>query len=341
MLEAMRFWLVRGVDGFRVDAIHHFFEDEHLRDNPPNPDWREGMSPARRVLRTHRMDRPKVHAAIAEMRKKADGSGDRLLIGEAYLPLDRLMAYYGEGLAGFHLPFNFELIFTPWRPTAIAALVAAYEAALPEGAWPNWVLGNHDRARVASRIGADQARVAAMLLLTLRGTPTIYQGEELGMEDVPIPPDRVQDPWGKNVPGFGRDKVRTPMPWTAEPNGGFTQGEPWLPLGADLGEVNVSAQAADPRSVLSLYRSLLRLRRSEPALAIGDHVAVAATGTVLAYERRHVARRLLVALNMSGEATEIPAEGATVLLSTHLDRDGDKRAGRLHLRPNECCIALL
>jgi alpha-glucosidase len=125
------------------------------------------------------------------------------MIGEAYLPIDRLMAYYGAQLGGFHLPFNFHLISTVWRPGALAALIDAYEAALPAGGWPNWVLGNHDRSRLASRIGAAQARIAAMLLLTLRGTPTIYQGEELGMTDVTIPPDLVQDPWEKNVPGFG------------------------------------------------------------------------------------------------------------------------------------------
>jgi alpha-glucosidase len=214
MLQVLRFWFERGVDGFRVDAIHHLFEDEELRDNPPNLDWREGMSPARSVIRAYTMDQPEVHDAIAAMRRVADGYEDRVLIGEAYLPFDRLMAYYGVDLTGFHLPFNFHLLGTPWNPTAIAALINAYEAALPPGAWPNWVLGNHDRSRVASRLGREHAPIAAMLLLTLRGTPTVYQGEELGLTDVPIPPERVQDPWEKNVPGLGlgRDPVRTPMP---------------------------------------------------------------------------------------------------------------------------------
>jgi alpha-glucosidase len=341
MLDVLRFWFERGVDGFRVDAIHHLFEEEGLRDNPPNPEWREGMSPARRVIRAHTMDQPEVHEAIAAMRRVADEYGDRLLIGEAYLPFDRLMAYYGVGLTGFHLPFNFELIFAPWEPRAIAALVAAYEAALPEGAWPNWVLGNHDRPRVASRIGPDQARVAAMLLLTLRGTSTIYQGEEIGMRDVPISPERVQDPWGRRVPGFGRDPVRTPMPWNAELNGGFTSGGPWLPLGSDLATINVAAQEADPRSMLSLYRALLRLRRAEPALSIGSYVPVAATDRVLAYERRHRGRRLLVALNMSGEPVELPTEAATILLSTTLEQGRAATSGQLLLRPDEGCIGTL
>jgi alpha-glucosidase len=212
MLDALRFWFERGVDGFRVDAIHQLIEDAALRDNPPDPEWQEGMSPARRVIRAHSMDQPEVHDAIRAMREVADRYDDRVLIGEAYLPIDRLMAYYGVDLTGFHLPFNFHLLSTPWKPADIAALIDRYEAALPRGAWPNWVLGNHDRSRVASRIGPEQARVAAMLLLTLRGTPTIYQGEEIGMLDVPIQPELVQDPWEKNVPGLGlgRDPVRTP-----------------------------------------------------------------------------------------------------------------------------------
>jgi alpha-glucosidase len=142
MLDTLRFWLDRGVDGFRVDAIHHLFEDAQLRDNPLNPNWRQGTSPSRRLIRTRTMDQPEVHQAIAEMRRVADAYEDRVMIGEAYLPIDRLMAYYGVDLTGFHLPFNFHLLSTPWNPTTVAALIDAYEAALPPGGWPNWVLGH-------------------------------------------------------------------------------------------------------------------------------------------------------------------------------------------------------
>jgi alpha-glucosidase len=355
MLDVLRFWFRRGVDGFRVDAIHHLIEDEALRDNPPNPDWRPGMSPARSVIRLYTMDQPEVHDAIAAMRRVADEFGGRVMIGEAYLPIDRMMAYYGVDLTGFQLPFNFHLISTIWQPTAIAALIEAYESALPPGAWPNWVLGNHDRSRVASRIGLAQARVAAMLLMTLRGTPTIYQGEEIGMLDVSIPPECVQDPWERNAPslGLGRDPVRTPMPWSGAPGGGFTTGRPWLPLGQmDLAPnlaANVAAQAADPRSMLALYRALLRLRRAEPALSTGAFVPVAATDRVLAYARIDASTRLLVALNMSGEPAELPAAtraefhalGGTVLLSTHLDRADEPTGAVLSLRPHEGCVVAI
>jgi alpha-glucosidase len=340
MLDVLRFWLARGVDGFRVDAIHHLIEDAHLRDNPPNPDWRPGMSPARSVLRAHTMDQPEVHDAIAAMRRVADSyPGERLLIGEAYLPIDKLMAYYGRDGGGFQLPFNFHLISTPWTATAISILIEAYERALPSGGWPNWVLGNHDRSRVASRLGEPQARVAAMLLLTLRGTPTLYQGEEIGMTDVPIPPDKVQDPWEKNVPGlgFGRDPVRTPMQWDAGPQAGFSTTEPWLPLAEDHRTVNVAAQASDPRSMLSLHRALIALRRSQPALAIGAYGKIAAEGDVLVFERHHAERRVLVALNLGdgSQTVERWAAGERVLLSTYLDRAGETVGRALALRPNE------
>jgi alpha-glucosidase len=204
------------------------------------------------------------------------------------------------------------------------------------------VLGNHDRSRLASRLGPEQARVAAMLLLTLRGTPTIYQGEEIGMTDGAVPPDRLRDPWELRVPGLGlgRDPARTPMQWDASPGAGFTEGaEPWLPLAAGSRRVNVAAQVGDPASMLSLYRALLRLRRAEPALSIGRCDAVSAEGDLLTYQRWHPAggRRLLVALNLGAVAQvveEIPA-GARLLLSTDPGWRGGEPGGTLRLGPAE------
>jgi alpha-glucosidase len=285
------------------------------------------------------MDQPEVHDAIAAMRRVADEYADRLMIGEAYLPIDRLMAYYGADLTGFHLPFNFHLISTPWKPKAVAELIERYEAALPPGGWPNWVLGNHDRSRVASRLGQEQARVAAMLLLTLRGTPTIYQGEELGMRDVQIQQDRIQDPWEKNVPGLGlgRDPVRTPMPWSSGRHGGFTASEPWLPVDTYT-IADVERQRAQPESVLSLYRALLRLRAAEPALSLGSYVPVAHTDAVLVYERSFQNQRLRIALNMSDGPQPVPSlePSAKPLLSTW--RDEIASAALQELRPNEGMI---
>lgn len=339
MCEVLRFWFDRGVDGFRVDAIHHLLEDEAGRDNPPDPNWREGMPPTERWLQVRTIDQPEVHGYIKMMRQVSDAYPDRVMIGEAYLPIDRLMAYYGADLTGFHLPFNFHLISTAWQPEPIAALIQTYEAALPRSGWPNWVLGNHDRSRVASRVGAAQARVAAMLLLTLRGTPTIYQGEEIGMMDVSIPPEQVQDPFELNVPGFGfgRDPVRTPMPWTSEAGGGFTSGRPWLPLNHDVQGLNVESQASDPRSMLSLYRSLLKLRRAHRAISVGSFRLVHAEGGVLAYARQFERSEFLIALNMT-DRTQPVAFGVQikqVMLSTYLDDPAVCLTGPLELRPHE------
>src|SRR6266849_6448518 len=157
--DVMRFWLARGVDGFRVDAVGHLLKDRQFRDNPPNPDFRRHDPPSKRLLRLHSADLPEVHGIIAGLRSVVDEFPNRLLIGEVYLPFDRLSAYYGRGLSGAHFPFNFALLSTAWNARAIARLVDEYEAALPPGGWPNWVLGNHDKPRIATRVGIDQARI--------------------------------------------------------------------------------------------------------------------------------------------------------------------------------------
>src|ERR1700721_251962 len=214
------------------------------------------------------------------MRRVIDEFDDRVLIGEIYLPLHRLVAYYGNNLAGAQMPFNFSLLATLWSARSIERIIADYEQALPSGAWPNWVLGNHDRPRIASRIGRDQARVAAMLLLTLRGTPTLYYGDEIGMHHVAIAPDQVRDPFEKNVPGIGvgRDGCRTPMQWDATAYAGFSTSAPWLPLADDFLHENVVNLEADSRSILNLYKPLLDLRKRLPQLVSGEYVPVAADG---------------------------------------------------------------
>jgi alpha-glucosidase len=319
MLEVMRFWLDQGVDGFRVDAIHHLMEREDLADNPANPLWREGMDPADRLLRHATVDHPDVHGMVAALRRVLeDYPGDRVLIGEAYLPLERLVTYYGAPGEGFHLPFNFHLIATPWTPTAVAALISAYERQLPAHGWPNWVLSNHDRSRLASRVGQGQVRVAAMLLLTLRGTPTLYQGEELGMADVAIAPAQVRDPLEINVPGLGlgRDPARTPLPWSSAPFAGFSTAQPWLPLTPDWAQINVDKQNASPDSVLALYKALLALRRCEPAMRVGDYGEISATERLLSYERRYAGDRLLIVLNMTAENETLVVPPGEIVLMT-------------------------
>ncbi len=322
MLDVLRFWFDRGVDGFRIDVLWHMIKHPDFPDNPANPAYTPAMGEMHRVLQLHSTDQPEVHGIAADMRRIADGYSERVLIGEIYLPVDRLMAYYGEGEPGVHLPFNFQLIDAPWEARSLAQLIADYEAALPAGGWPNWVLGNHDRPRAATRFGAAQARVAAMLLLTLRGTPTIYYGDEIGMADVTIPPDQVQDPRELREPGIGlgRDPVRTPMAWDASINAGFSTGAPWLPLHHDWQTRNLAAQRDDPHSMWRLHHDLLALRRSRAALSSGDWLPIECAGSLLAYERRSGDERLLIVLNLGDtpQSFAIPewAEGLSVLRTT-------------------------
>lgn len=323
MMDVLRFWFDRGVDGFRIDVLWHCVKARDFPDNPPNPDYRPGMGEKLAVLQTHSTDQPEIHDVAHAMRALADGYGERVLVGELYLPTETLVRYYGsEDAPGCHLPFNFQLIETPWDARAIARLIEAYEAALPPGGWPNWVLSNHDRPRIAARLGEAQARIAAMLLLTLRGTPTLYQGDELGIGQVAIPPDRVRDPQDLRQPGLGlgRDAFRTPMPWDGTAHAGFSSAEPWLPLNPDWPDRNVARQAADPGSILTLYRRLLALRRQQASLSVGDVAVIEADEDVLQYVRRHDGERLLVALNLSSKARRllVPAgmQLGEVLLST-------------------------
>ncbi|HEX8830846.1 MAG TPA: alpha-amylase family glycosyl hydrolase [Longimicrobium sp.] len=345
MLEVIRFWMERGADGVRVDAVQKVIKDEALRDDPPNPAYRPGIDdPYDAQLRTLSGDRPEVHDVIARMRRVTDAYPQRVLIGEIYNAIERLMPYYGRGGAGCHFPYNFQLIKLPWDARAIDQAVRGYEALLPPGAWPNWVLGNHDRHRVASRVGPAQARVAAMLLFTLRGTPTLYYGDEIGMKDVPIPPERVQDPWEKNLPGqgLGRDPERTPMQWDSSPGAGFTTGEPWLPVAEDFAAVNVAAQRDDPVSLLTLHRRLIALRRAEPALVLGTWAPVDAEGGVLAYLREGEGNRFLVALNLGESPARLAGEWAgEVALSTHPEREGGAVRGAVELRGAEGVVVRL
>jgi alpha-glucosidase len=337
MFDALRFWLNKGVDGFRVDVMWLMIKDNQFRDNPPNLGYRMDQPSNGRLLPTYSSDRPEVHDLVAEMRAVVDEFPDRVLIGEIYLPIQQLMTYYGKDLTGANLPFNFQLLQCAWSADAVAQVISDYEGALPDGAWPNWVMGNHDKARIATRVGSRQARVAAMLLLTLPGTLTIYYGEELGMANVPIPPDQVQDPAEKNEPGLGlgRDSERTPMPWSGSPSGGFTSGFPWLPLGDEHEIVNVAILEQDKSSILQLYRKLIQLRRSHPTLVNGTLDGVSAENNVLRYLRSGDEEHIVVMLNMGMDTVRTEIQIGAVLASTQLDRDREQVSGSIDLRAGE------
>jgi alpha-glucosidase len=353
LFDVVRFWLDRGVDGFRIDVAHAIMKDPALRDNPPNPDpvgsYHKDLREYGRQLHVHDKGHEDVHGVYRRLRKLVDGydaGRPRVTIGEMHLyDWSVWVRYYGADLDGLHMPFNFALLKADWNARAIRASVDGLEAHLPEGAWPNYVLGNHDEARLATRYGEAGARLAAVLLLTLRGTPTLYYGDEIGMREVMIPPERQQDPWGRRVPGLGRDGCRMPMAWDDGPMAGFTTAErAWLPLHEDHEARNVASQLADPRSLLTLYRRMLALRRSSPALQGGAYRPLDdVPADCFVFLRETPGETRLVALNFSGEAQRVEGIGpAELLLSTHLDWQAGARVhGPLTLRAHEGAVLAL
>jgi alpha-glucosidase len=344
MYAAMRFWLDQGIDGFRVDVLWHLIKDAEWRDNPPNPDYLPGQAPYNQLIPAYSTDQPEIQEIVREMRALMNEYEERVLIGEIYLPIRRLVSYYGAAGDGAHLPFNFQLITLPWNAQQIAAAVSEYEGTLPPNAWPNWVLGNHDQPRVASRIGQAQARVAAVLLLTLRGTPTLYYGDELGMRDAVIFAEHFQDPQGKNI-GISRDPARTPMQWSGAENAGFSGARPWLPLGHDYQHCNVERQTRDPESILSLYRKLITLRQKEPALSVGSYRPLVAGGDLLAFVREaEKGDRFLVVLNLGPRPGQfaLDAFGAgQVVIATETRREAERVNGRLVLTGDDALVVRL
>jgi alpha-glucosidase len=342
MYDVLRFWFDRGVDGFRIDVLSRLLKDEHFRDNPVNPDWKMGDPLMYRQQSIYTQDLPEIHEIIQEMRAVADQYDERVLIGEIYLPVESVVKYYGEQLDEIQLPFNFQLVtMLTWDASTIRSIVDTYEAALPSGAWPNWVLGNHDKPRIASRVGRDQARTAQMLLFTLRGTPTCYYGEELAMVNVPIPQELMHDPPGKVNPKYSRDPERTPMQWDSSDNAGFCAPDviPWLPVADDYQVYNVADEQRNASSMLVLTRHLLELRRALPALTIGSYQSIELENdNCFVYQRQYEDQRYLVVLNFSPEDQLVSVDGhrrGYVVLSTYMDREGFVELSEVHLRGNE------
>ncbi len=335
--DVMRFWLARGIDGFRVDAIPVAIKDELLRDNPPErrPGAIPGMMLGGRQDPLWSMNRPEVHDVVRHLRRVASELPDRVLVGEAYLPVEELAGYLGRGAGDeFDLAFDFELLLSPWEHRHLALAIERAEALHPRDAWPTFAISNHDQPRHATRWGEARTRAAAFLLLTLRGVAVLYAGEEIGMADadaalLPDPPfDRA-----------GRDGSRTPMQWDASSNGEFTTGTPWLPL-VDPERRSVAGQSADPSSLLSLYRRLISARREVPALGRGSHRSIFGVAPeVLAWVRELDGQRVLALLNVGDERRPCELRGFTgdgeVVVGTDQARAGRIALDGLTLEPLE------
>jgi alpha-glucosidase len=334
-----------------VDAAHFILKDPDLRDNPLNLSaqrvMHKPMGDYDSQLHLYDNGHADVHTLYRELRQVLDRystTRPRLLMGEVHIfDRQRWASYYGADLDELHMPFNFDLVSAAWNAQAIRRSVDALERHLPPGAWPNNVLGNHDESRIVTRVGPAQARLAMLLLLTLRGTPTLYYGDEIGMHDGDIPPDRVSDPMEKNKPGLGlgRDPERTPMQWDGSPNAGFCSPgtEPWLPLAADYQQINVAVEREDPLSMLRLTRRLIELRRSRPALSIGSYHAIdGVPDGCFVYQRQSDDQHYLIALNFSGQeqVVKLPEMGnGRILLSTYLDREEQVDLAFIRLRGEE------
>jgi alpha-glucosidase len=333
MHDTLRFWLDRGVDGFRIDVVHGLSKDPALPDMPPDL----AREPASSFN-----DQPGTHHLILGFRRVLEEyQGDRVMVGEVYLlSTPKVAAYYGTpSQPELHLAFNFPPLYAPWDAeawrTCISDVLEHFER---RDGWPTWVLSNHDNPRHRTRYGGneDRARAAAVLLLTLRGTPFLYQGEELGLEDATVPPDHQVDPGG-------RDGCRAPIPWDGTPNHGWSGRPPWLPWppGAD-GNANVAAQRADPGSMLHLYRRLLAARRGSPALQLGSLTLLDTPENVVGYVRAgpagSEARTALI--NFAGEPSDPITLPDRWLVEVASDAQGEGQLWTGKLLPDQAVLLM-
>jgi len=381
MHDVLRFWLDRGVDGFRIDVIHRIAKDAALRDNPPAPGSLYTWGNQRH---DHDENHPDIHAELRALRAITDSYRERMLVGEIGLPPKEVATYYGDG-DELHLGFNFAFLHCPWDAARFRTEIERFERLLPPGAWPDFVLSNHDVPRHASRYGQPagreapgppghqtgreapgppghqtgreapgppghqtggdaRARLAAMMLLTLRGTPFLYYGEEIGMRNVPVPEDRLQDPLARTLhPSLSRDPERTPMCWNATPNAGFTTAAtPWLPIGPQPPRTDVATQREDRASLLWLYKNLLALRRNHDSLHRGSYRSLDAPEGVLAYERRSNSEIARVALNFSDQPRNISLGSGRITHQLHTNASAAvATSADLRLGPCEGVVLIL
>jgi alpha-glucosidase len=338
--DILRFWFDRGVAGFRIDVAHALIKDRDLRDNLPSTDDDHERVRAIGQRAEYNMNRPEVHDVFRRWRKLCDSyEPKRILVGETFvMDLEQMARYYGSGDDELTLAFNFPFALSDFDAETLSTIVATSDSLIPPEGWPVWMASNHDVGRFSSRWCSDderKIRCVLLALMTMRGTPFLYYGDEIGMPEVDVPRDRRKDPVGlrSGSPRAGRDPCRTPMQWTSDPGAGFTSPDaaPWLPFG-DFGRCNVAAQRDDPTSVLNFTRDLIAFRRAEPDLSRAPYEAVADSGAPWAWRRGD---RYLVALNMSDEACGLRGVDATVALSSDPARQKGRVAGSIELAPWE------
>ena len=329
MSNVLRFWLDRGVDGFRTDSISYLLEDERFEDEPSNPNYIPGKDdPYESLLHVYSHGRLETVFTANIFCKVLGEYKDRIMLSESYLGIYKMMEFYKTCTNKTIIPFNFNLISLPWDAMEYKKFIDKFENELGDDYWPNYVMGNHDRSRIVSRLGKERARLVAILLLTLRGTPFIYYGEEIGMKDVQIDSEQVADTWEKRIPGLrlGRDPERTPMQWNGRLHAGFSESTPWLPVDTDSKTCNVEDEIKDPHSMLSLYRHLIHTRNNSSTLLSGSYKSIdIGVPDVFVYSREDENEQFLIVLNFGEESRVASIQGkgkGKIVCSTHLNKNG-------------------
>lgn len=346
-LDALRFWLDKGVDGFRLDSINFCFHDAQLRDNPPKPKEKRigrGFSPDNPYAfqyHYYNNTQPENLAFLGELRALMDGYRDVAMLGEISSEdsLATMAEYTRPGR--LHMGYSFELLTDDFSASHIRNTVQALETQMTEG-WPCWAISNHDVQRVLSRWGgtrpaAELANLLTAMVCSLRGSVCVYQGEELGLTEADVPYESLQDPYGIAFwPQFkGRDGCRTPMPWRDDAlHAGFSHGTPWLPIPEEHRALAVTRQDVDPHSVLNGFRTFMHWRKSQAALCLGDIAFLDTAEPVLAFTRSLSGSTLLVVFNLADSATEFELPrtlGEPELIEGHGLKQGQLKDGRLQL----------
>jgi len=336
MFGVLRFWLGMGVDGVRVDAMAHLIKDKRLRRNPRDPSYTDKLEPSNKLAPFYSQNQPELLRVIFDMKEAIAQYPDRVFMGEVFLSAEQISIFQR---AGADLLLSTSMLQGEFEPNHLQHSIDNIEATTAQDSWPARASGDHDLNRLASRVKPEQLRMAALLQLTVRGTPTMYYGEELGLKDGHVPSERMVDPSGRNDPRYGRDRYRLPMPWTSGKNAGFSEGTPWLPIDDETASKNVAGQERDSDSLLQFYRRLIKLRSSTPALITGDYTPLEAPESVLAFRRSDERSGLMIALNFQKQSVTwpMPNTKATVLLSTHA-RSSCCSDNELVLAPNEGVI---
>lgn len=350
--EIMRYWLEMGVDGFRLDVYNFYFKDATLRSNPRRRSLRGLFYAYEGQHHIYDQDQPEMYGALAKMREIVDSyPGDRMLVGETSTidNFQQAYSYYGQDHDGLNLVFNFEFLNSRWRAKDFRQAIIHWQQHAPNWSWPTWVLSNHDVIRHFTRyaqkgVGHLRARVAASMLLTLKGTPFLYYGDEIGMREGRLSRSMIQDPPGKKFWPFfrGRDGCRTPMQWTAGEQAGFSTVRPWLPINKDKKTVNVESEQQNEQSLFQYYQRLIALRKNTPALLSGAlHLLDNTPEQTLVYRRSLGDDTLWIALNFSQRKTTISlnfSETMEVVLATHHPEGHTFSPGSLKLEPDEALI---